>query len=408
MLTVVGLLAAQNQAVNDNDASQAEKPYVVLISIDGFRSDYAEREQAKNLLAFRDAGSSAASLLPVYPSTTFPNQMSIVTGMYPARHGIVENMFFDPVRNATYLHKNSTFNTDGTWYLAPPLWTVAEAQGMRSASLFWQGSEAEIQRHRPAYWLPYNAALPDDKRVEQIISWLKLPAEKRPHLITAYFSEVDVTAHAKGTRSLELSAAIQSVDAAIGSLMAQLKQLQLPVNVIVVSDHGMQDVLPEPIDITKYADLSKFKIIGSGGQVMLYSEDEALIQVTLAKLRGANDPRILVYRRSEAPERFRYRQSRRVGDIIVVAQTPQLIRARVPLPGANSVAPQPATHGFDPAKFPSMQGIFYAQGPHIKPGIRLESFENVHVYPLIAKILGLLVPPEMDGQFSVLEPIYRR
>lgn len=392
----------------ENDPSHRDKPYVVLISLDGFRFDYAERDKTPNILKLRDSGSYAGSLLPVYPTTTFPNHLSLVTGMYPAHHGIVENNFYDPVRKAPYVFRNPAASGDGTWYLAKPLWILAEQQGMRTACMFWPSSDAEISGTRPTYYFKYSSSFPYEDRVKQVLEWLRLPAAERPHLITLYFSLVDEEGHAKGPDSDEVKAAVQKLDAVIGRLMAGLDELKLPVNVILASDHGMQPILPEPIDITGYADLSGFQIGPSGGQVMLYSDDEAKVNETVAKLRAANDPRIEVYRRSELPERLHYRDSHRVGDIVVVAQTAQLIRSRKPVAGAPTGTPQSGTHGFDPAKFPLMQGIFYAAGPNIRPGLRLPSFENIHVMPLIAKILGLMIPPDVDGHFSTLAPVYRK
>jgi predicted AlkP superfamily pyrophosphatase or phosphodiesterase len=391
----------------ENDIVQRSKPYVVLISLDGFGADLLEREKPKHLFALRESGAAAGSLLPVYPTTSFPNHMSIITGMYPTRHGIVDNNFHDRQLNLNYNSKTKAIYSNPAWYKGKPLWISAEEQGMRTACLFWPSSDVEIHGRRPTQYFAYDAAFPYRKRADQILEWLKLPAEQRPHLISAYFSLVDEVAHAKGPFSAEVADAVRQVDDAIGYLRAQLSSLSLPVNLIVVSDHGMQPIQPEPIDITRYADLTKFKISPSGGHAMFYSDDQAYVDETVRKLRNANDPRIQVYRRSELPERYHYRDPNRIGDIVVVAQTNQLIRSRPMLPGAVPAPPQASTHGFDLAKFPLMQGIFMAVGPNVKQAVRLESFENIHVYPFVARMLGLSVPADIDGKFSVLEPAYQ-
>ena len=179
-----------------NAPSQQDKPYVLLISLDGFRYDYAERDHATNLLALGKSGVTAKALIPSFPTTTFPNHYTIVTGLYPAHHGIVDNSFWDPARNAEFKSSDSASSTtEGSWWGGTPLWVLAEQQGMRAASFFWPGSDAEIQHTRPTYYYKYDGKIPNDRRVEQVVEWLKLPKAERPHFITLYFSDVDHEGH---------------------------------------------------------------------------------------------------------------------------------------------------------------------------------------------------------------------
>ena len=165
-----------------------DKPYVLLISLDGFRYDYAERDHATNLLALGQSGVAAKALIPSFPTTTFPNHYTIVTGLYPAHHGIVDNSFWDPERQRVQVQPLAA-TTDGRWWGGTPLWVLAEQQGMRAASFFWVGSDAEIQQTRPTYFYKYDGKIPNEQRVAQVVEWLKLPKPKRPHFITLYFSE---------------------------------------------------------------------------------------------------------------------------------------------------------------------------------------------------------------------------
>ncbi len=182
-----------------NTAAQQAKHYVVLVSLDGFRYDYPRRYGAPHLLQLEIKGASAPEgMLPAYPSLTFPNHISIVTGLYPEHHGIVANSFWDPARDQTYVYTQPQSNSDGSWYSGTPLWVLAEQQGMRSACLFWPGSEAEIQGKRPSYYLHFDDKLDDEKRVDQIVAWLKLPPELRPHFITLYYANVDHAGHTYG------------------------------------------------------------------------------------------------------------------------------------------------------------------------------------------------------------------
>ena len=216
------------------------KPYVILVSLDGFRYDYAKRYHAEHLLALGAEGASAPEgMLPSYPSITFPNHYTIVTGLYPEHHGIVANNFYDPARKETYSYHDSKAVGDGTWYGGTPLWVLAEQAGMRSASFFWVGSEADIQGVRPSYYLKFDGSFPNPKRVEQVLAWLHLPAEQRPHLITLYFSDTDSAGHRFGPDSPQEADAVHELDGEIGKLMEGIKDSKLPVDLIVLADHGM-------------------------------------------------------------------------------------------------------------------------------------------------------------------------
>src|SRR5271156_2064002 len=258
-----------------NAPQQLSKPYVILVSLDGFRYDYPNRYHADHLLALAAQGASAPEgMIPTYPSITFPNHYTIITGLYPEHHGIVANSFYEPVRKEIYSYHDKTVS-DGTWYGGTPLWVLAEQQGMRSAAFFWVGSEAEIQGVRPSYYLKFDASFPNSKRVEQVLAWLHLPPEQRPHFITAYFSDADDAGHQYGPDSSQVADAVHELDREIGKLVAGIKESKLPVDLIVVADHGMAKVEGPPIHLDEYGlKLTSFgPIIGS----ILYpkSEDDA-------------------------------------------------------------------------------------------------------------------------------------
>src|SRR5271163_3928590 len=185
-----------------NSPEARKQHYVILVSLDGFRYDYAKKYDAKNLQALAAAGATAPDgMLPAYPSLTFPNHLTLATGLYPEHHGIVANSFYDPSRDATYVYTRPATNADGSWYSGTPLWVLAEQQGMRSACLFWPGSEAEIQGKRPSYYLHYDDKFDDEKRIDIVVAWLKLPPALRPHFITLYYPNVDHAGHAYGPDS---------------------------------------------------------------------------------------------------------------------------------------------------------------------------------------------------------------
>jgi alkaline phosphatase D len=384
----------------DNRADQLTKHYVVLVSIDGFRYDYAKLYGAPHLDAIAKAGAAAPDgMLPSYPSTTFPNHYTIVTGLYPEHHGIVAMSFYDPARKERYSYNDPKADTDGSWYRGVPLWSLAEKQGMRAACFFWPGSEAEIAGERPSYYLKYDDSLPDEERVDQVVDWLKLPEGKRPHFLTLYFSEVDHAGHEYGPDAPETRAAVRHVDGEIGVLRAKLEKLHLPIDLVVVSDHGMAKEEGDWIDLDQYADFGGVETVGS----LMYPSSDADAAKLYAKLRIVSD-KFKVYRRSRMPAELNYTADPRIGDPVVVPTGPYAIRVHGPTDPGRNRPPNKGMHGYDPRIVPEMRAIFYAEGPDIRKGIRLKPFENVNIYPFVAEILQL-DPPAIDGNASVLEPV---
>ncbi len=394
-------LAAQVITVDHgpNAAAQQSRPYVVMVSLDGFRYDYARKDGAKHLLALGANGAIAPEgMIPAYPSLTFPNHYTLVTGLYPEHHGIVANNFYDPARKQRYSYTDPATARDGSWYGGTPLWVLAEKQGMRTASFFWPGSEAEIDGRRPSYYLKFDNRFPDEKRIDQVVAWLRLPAEQRPHFITLYYSTVDHAGHQYGPDSPETTAAVQHVDELMGILWEDLRRLQLPIDLIVVSDHGMEREQGAWIDLSRFADLENFTTVGS----LLYPNSEAAAEKAYQELKIKTDA-FTVYRRKRVPAAMHYDSNAREGDPVIVANGPYAIRAHV---GVEDLPPEAGAHGFDPRVMKSMRAFFLAVGPDIRPGSKLEPFENINVYPLVAKILGLNAP-RVDGNLNVLSKILK-
>jgi predicted AlkP superfamily pyrophosphatase or phosphodiesterase len=390
-----------------NSPQQMAKPYVVLVSLDGFRYDYAKKYHADHLLALAAQGASAPDgMLPAYPSITFPNHYTIVTGLYPEHHGIVANSFYDPVRKDTYSYHDPKSVGDGTWYGGTPLWVLAEQQGMRSASFFWVGSEADVQGVRPSYYLKFDGSFPNPKRVEQVVAWLHLPPEQRPHMITLYFSDTDSAGHRYGPESQQVADAVHELDGEIGKLVDGIKESKLPVDLIVLADHGMVEVKGAPIHLDEYGLNASWFAPIIGPTVYPKSDEEA--EKAYEALRGKSD-KFMVYRRAQVPAYLHFDSNPREGDPVVVPTGPYFINATSDPRGADH--PPVGMHGFDATRMPEMKAIFLAAGPDIRPGITLEPFENVNVYPLIAKILGLditnLKTGPIDGKLGTLGTILK-
>ncbi len=405
LLSVVSLQAQQVTPViavdhGPNALLQQQKHYVVLVSLDGFRYDYPKKYGATHLLALAAKGASAPDgMIPSFPSLTFPNHYTLVTGLYPEHHGIVANNFYDPERKQSYSMRDSKAVADGSWYGGVPLWSLTEQQGMRSACFFWPGSEAEIAGQRPTYYLHFDNSVDDNKRIEQVIAWLKLPPDQRPHFITLYYANVDHAGHEFGPNSPQVGEAVKHVDGLIGTLEKDLDGLHLPIDLIVVADHGMERVQGDWIDLDKYASLNGFETAGP----LLYAPSEAETNRVYQKLKAA-DAGFRVYRRAKVPADLHYDSNPREGDPVVIPTGPFLVRAHAPASGQKPFPTPTGEHGYNPYEMSSMRAIFFAAGPDIRTAVQVKPFENINLFPLMVKLLGLQSPP-VDGSLNVLSGI---
>jgi predicted AlkP superfamily pyrophosphatase or phosphodiesterase len=386
-----------------NAVSQQAKPYVILISADGFRSDFSVKYGAKFLQSREAKGIKAEAMIPSYPSLTFPNHYTIVTGLYPSHHGLVNNRFFDVASGKEYNMGNKKMVAEGKWYGGTPLWVLAEKQGMLSASFYWVASEADIQGIRPTYLYTYNESISIEQRIQAVKNWLSLPAEKRPHLITFYFPQVDHDAHEYGPEDPRVGDAVKWVDHSIAQLQAALDPLKLPINYVFVSDHGMTTVDTEHTLAKPAAlDTAAFKVPSGDALLHVFAKIPAAIPNALIELRKQNQ--FHTYLLDETPEYWHYRKSddrfNRLGDILLVPKHPNIFNL-----GTRKTSP--GKHGYD-NHHPDMQASFQAWGPAFKSGVIIPAFENVHVYPLVGKILGLTIDESsIDGRMNQLKPILK-
>lgn len=388
-----------------NKANQLSKPYVIIISIDGFRWDLADKYNARFLKKMRDKGVQARSMKPGYPSLTFPNHYAIITGLYPAHHGLVDNFFYDPHKRASYKVSDKKAVADGSWYGGEPLWVLAEKAGMLTASFYWVGSEAAIDGVRPTYYYNYNEKIPIERRISSAKSWLELPEPKRPHLLTFYFPEVDHMEHLYGVDSKQTADAVAYVDHSIQQLYDSLMTTGLQLNFIVLSDHGFAN-----LDSNKYLnvpelDTSHYLVRGGSALVHIYAKDRNAMK-SLSKLYKqlrSNADHYKVFKAAKTPASWHYRPkddtAGRIGDILLVPYPPYSFYF-----GGRKLL---GAHGFD-NRLRDMQATFYAWGPAFKQHFKIGRFSNVAVYPMIAKILGLAIRHSIDGKEKTLAPILQR
>ncbi|MDO8540230.1 MAG: ectonucleotide pyrophosphatase/phosphodiesterase [Opitutaceae bacterium] len=382
---------------------------LILVSLDGFRWDYCELHPAESLTLreLKRDGVSARGLIPVFPSNTFPNHYSIVTGLYPARHGIVNNDFFDPVAGMFFRFNQPNSVRDSRWWAGEPVWVTAEKQGRKAAAAFWVGSEAAIQGVRPSFWRTYDNALPFERRLAELIGWMKLPATERPAFVAFYIEETNGAGHAHGPDSPQVAAAIKLVDGRLATLLHEFRQQGIEPNLIVVSDHGMTSVDRSRIvvldDFIEHGDAQ----IDFDGSVVGLRPRDGEFDSLRRKLERI--PHARVYSAEELPAHFRLRNNPRIpplwilpeeGVHVVTRATFERLSRRYSARGYL-----PGDHGYDPS-LPSMQGVFIAHGPAFRHGVEIPAVENVHLYNLMCSVLGLKAAPN-DGDDRLVHAALR-
>ena len=402
LLTFLPFIQAQVKPVKDL------KPTVILISLDGFRYDYLDKYNPKILKKLAKTGVRAKWMIPSFPSKTFPNHYTIATGLYPEHHGIVENNIYDFGAVFTLDKRSEVQNP--RWWLGEPIWVTAEKQGQIAASYFFPGTEAAIQGVRPTFFREYNGKVPNDLRVDTILAWLDLPAEKRPTVLTLYFSDVDDAGHEFSPDAEETRYAVLNVDENIGRLVDGLKRRKIfeKANIIIVSDHGMATVnRNNSIFLDDIFDFDKTdKILWTGEIVQIFpkaGEEESIIQNLQTTIKHAT-----CWRKSEIPARLHYQASPRIAPIVCSADEGWILtnhkrfeewREKDELKGLRGA------HGYDNA-LESMRATFIAHGAAFKKGLIVEPFENVEIYNLMAEILGL-TPAKNDGNLEMIKQVLR-
>jgi hypothetical protein len=372
---------------------------LILISLDGFRQDYLETHAtlSPTLQALRRDGVSARGLIPVFPSNTFPNHYTLVTGLRPARHGIINNTFLDPESGEMFQSNLRQCAINPRWWGGEPIWITAVTQGRKAATSFWVGSEAEIKGARPTYWQHFDYSVPFSKRLEELVGWLRRPAEERPAVIAFYLEEANGAGHRFGPDSAELAAAVQLLDGRLAALTERLRTENLEANLLVVSDHGMAATSRERVVLLDEYLGEKTVPIEADGSVLALRPPPAEVDEVVRQLGRA--PHVRVYRAEQLPERFGLTGNPRIAPVwvlpeegwhILTRSAHDRLRQRYPVNGYLQ-----GDHGYDPAS-PRMHGILIAHGPAFRRGVSLPAVENLHVYALMCAVLGL-TPAANDG-----------
>ncbi|WP_119717578.1 alkaline phosphatase family protein [Cognatilysobacter tabacisoli] len=374
---------------------------VVLVSLDGFHPDYLDPSRTPHLSRLARDGVRAAWMNPSYPSLTFPNHYTVVTGLRPDRHGIVQNTMRDPALGGFSL-RNREAVSDGRWWGGEPIWVTAKKAGLPNATMFWPGAEAAIGGVRPDRWQPFDYEVTIEQRVDTVVGWMREPVATRPRITTLYFEHVDKAAHDAGPQSPEALAAVRTLDAAIGRLLDGLRAggVDDEVNLVIVSDHGMAAVpLRNAVATEDMVDPALATPVSSG-QSLGFAPVAGREREAEAALLGRH-ARYECWRKGELPARWHYGRHPRVPPIVCQMDEGWDAGSREWLQRRDRDGVR-GSHGFDPA-LPSMRAVFIAHGPAFRRGVTLPAFDNVDVYPLLARLVGVAPVPN-DGDPRTLAP----
>lgn len=388
-----------------NASEHRDKPYLVLISIDGFRWDYQDLYETPALDEIAAGGVRAERLIPVFPTLTFPNHYSIATGLYPANHGLIGNTFANAERNAWYSISKRETVQDGWWYGGEPVWVAAEKAGMVTAAYYFVGTEAAIQGVSMTHWHPYDESVTGRERVKKVLEWLSLPEKQRPHLVTLYFDEVDTTTHRYGPGSRQSVAAIERVDGHLRALLEGIRALPYGdlVYLVVVSDHGQikKRTKEEILVIDELVDTGGLAIVDHGAAAFIYimeGANERAIEIRDAiNTEWAHGKAMLP---QDAPQAWRVSENARFADVIVQANPGYLVYSYADRIEKDSRG----DHGWAP-EAEGMHGIFLASGPRLPKGKEIGPLSAVDIYPLLMEILGLSITTAIDSDPDQLLPL---
>ncbi len=382
---------------------------LLLISIDGFRWDYLEVHDAPTISRLARHGVRARSLEPVFPSKTFPNHYSIVTGLRPDRHGVVANEMVDDQISERFALSNRAAVSDGRWWGGEPIWVTAERQGTHSATLFWPGSEAEIAGYRPHHWLEYTTKMPGEERVDQVLDWLDRPPDVRPRFLTLYFSEVDSAGHDFGPGAPETRAAIRNVDRHLDRLVRGLEARGLigrdgrpvegGVHIMLVSDHGMAAMSRgRAVFLEDVIDIQSVDIVTRSCIAMINPRPGTDRGEVIKALETLDH--VEVWAKEDIPEALEFGKHPRVPEILMVADEGWWIGLTHELFAHKRFAH--GMHGFD-HRLQSMHGFLIAHGQRFGEGRQIGTVKNVDLYNVMAEVLSLEpapnegAPPEATG-----------
>ena len=374
--------------------------YTVIISLDGLRWDYLDTYDVPFMNQLAREGVKAV-MQPSFPSKTFPNHYTLATGLTPDHHGIITNTFWDRERGVEFSLGNKETRNKGYYYGGDPVWLTAKHQGVKTATVFWVGSDVAIQGEHPTYWRDYQTEQMDfPGRVDEIIRLLKLPEKDRPHLVMAYFEEPDRSGHNYGPMHRMTRRAVEDMDLLLSGLWARIQLLPFAdkVNLIVTGDHGMASVDPKRfVDIDDVLPKHWYERFCNDYPTLIYASAPQYIDSICDALQGVDH--IRAWKKADLPAYLGYGTNKNMGDVVVLPDVGWLFADK---PSKK----QRGSHGFDHTAA-DMQVGFRAIGPDFKVGYeKADRFRNVCIYPLLCYLLGVQPSPN-DGNLDEVRDMLR-
>lgn len=376
------------------------KPYVILVSFDGFRWDYVNRDITPNIQKIIEDGVYAKSLRTAFPSKTFPNHYSIITGMYTETHGIISNNFRDPQTGDWYsMGDDKGSKNDSKWYIGEAFWETAEKNGITSASYFWPGSTLKDTSRRPTYSKNYNRTTPYRARIDSLIKWLQYPKDKRPYFSSIYFEDTDDYGHYYGPNSVEINTAIKRCDSLVAYLDDGLTQIGMKdsVNIILSSDHGMTDISKErTINIEEMLDGLDYYVSDNGPFMLIQPSEND--REKIKSILESNQNHYKFYLRENVPVHYHFSKSKRIPDFVLIADLGWFLASKKDIAKWDNYSGA-ATHGYDNNEI-DMHGIFIASGPAFKENYKTGTVWNIDIYPLLCAIYKIQPNENIDGKLE--------
>ena len=375
----------------------SQKRTVLVLSLDGVGFNYLQSQDLPSFNRLKKEG-IRGKLKPVFQSTTFPAHASMATGVYPDRHGILHNIFFDRDKG------KYSYSGDTNWFDVPPIWILAEQQSIKSALYYWIGSETDWRGTIPTLRkIPFNNKIDETKKINQIIDWLDLPQKERPGLIMSWWHGIDNVAHRYGPFSKEVKNKLSEQDLYLGRLLVELDKRNSweYLTLIVVSDHGMTSV-------SNYIDLES--ILEEHGISSEVYEGPAVANIFLEEInikKGKDillaNPFLSVYDKSDVPKDFHLFHPKRSGDLIITTEAPNMFVKKSKFNNLikKFLGPK-GMHGYHPQN-EDMIAIFYAIGKGVRHQKEVLSINQVDLAPTIAEILDIKFPFVPDGKAINLE-----
>ncbi|KAK9246887.1 alkaline-phosphatase-like protein [Lipomyces tetrasporus] len=401
-------------------------PTTIYISLDGYRPDYLTPEFTPVMWELYTAEYSTPFMYPSFPSVTFPNHYTMVTGLYPSSHGIVGNTFWDPDLHEEFDYHKPDHSLDLKWWKGEPLWVTATKNGVKTGIHMWPGSEAPWGNDKPEYVDKFNGTETLDRKVQRVLGWLDQDIDSRPELILCYVPTIDSLGHQYGTVGPEINDGLKQVDDMIGAILSGIddRNISLIANVVIVSDHGMAStsndrliffddfIVPETVEHTDGWPLFGLRPYQYNTSEQLYAE----ITSARAAVKAQNDSESesleswQVYMKDDMPEEWHFggpsggQYQNRIAPVWMVPEAGWAITTRQQFEDYDHDFRPKGLHGYNNTD-PLMRALFLATGPSFPSGSKIEPFYNVELYDVICRTLNIIGAPNngtLKGQLNSL------